>query len=243
MTYPLFLTHGDALISLQNSFRLEGEEGRHAATVKRIRLNEVIQVTNGQGLRATGIVTELGKNWLDLCITEIKHDPKPSLEVTVVQAIAKGDRAELAVELMTEVGVWQIVPWAAAHSIAKWDHSGKSLAKWHRTAHESTKQARRTWVPTVREAHTTTQVRQLIDEHDVTFVLHESAETALMSLPTPASGRALCVIGPEGGISSDELELFRSAGAHIVKMGSSVMRTSTAGAIATAILLSNTSDW
>ncbi len=243
MTYPLFLIPRDSVLSLDAPFRLDGDEGRHAATVKRMRLGEKVDLTDGQGTRAHGDVIGLGKDWLELQITDIAHEPKPKLEVTVVQAIAKGERAELSVELMTEVGVWQIIPWQAAHSVARWDSSEKHRDKWARTAREAAKQSRRAWVPEVEKLHTTKDIQNLIPKFDAVYVLHESAQNALVALPHLDSGSVLCVVGPEGGISADELEIFQSAGAHIVRMGPSVLRTSTAGAVATAVLLSKTTDW
>jgi 16S rRNA (uracil1498-N3)-methyltransferase len=164
--------------------------------------------------------------------------------VVVVQAIPKGDRGELAVEMLTEVGVDVIVPWAASRSVAVWrgDKQAKALARWRATAREAAKQARRWWFPEVTEMVTTEQVVRLLGNASVPVVLHEAASGPLADLPVPGRGEIVIVVGPEGGISDDELAAFATVGAEPVRLGSSVLRTSTAGVAATAALLAR-SRW
>jgi 16S rRNA (uracil1498-N3)-methyltransferase len=162
--------------------------------------------------------------------------------VVVVQAIPKGDRGELAVEMLTEVGVDVIVPWAAARSVAVWrgDRADKSLAKWRSTAREAAKQARRSWFPEVTEMVGLDEVVALLKNASVPVVLHEAASGPLADLPVPGRGEIVIVVGPEGGISDEELAAFAQVGAEPVRLGSSVLRTSTAGVAATAALLART---
>jgi 16S rRNA (uracil1498-N3)-methyltransferase len=160
----------------------------------------------------------------------------------VVQALPKGDRGELAVELLTEIGVARIVPWAAARSVAVWrgDRAAKSLAKWQATAREAAKQARRAWFPEVTPLATTADIVALLAGTSLGLVLHEGATHAL---PVELPDSVVLVVGPEGGLAPEELEAFEAAGARPVRLGAEVLRTSTAGVAAVAALLSRTPRW
>jgi len=222
---------------------LDGDEGRHAATVKRIRVGEQVGLTDGAGVRAVGSVTETGKAALTITLAEVEQVLPAAPHVTVVQALPKGDRGELAVEMLTEIDVDRIVPWAASRSVAVWkgDRVAKGLAKWRATARTAAKQARRAWLPEIDELATTAQVVDLIAAADLAVVLHEAADLPLADLSLDGVGTIVVVVGPEGGISDEELELF--AGARVVRLGTSVLRTSTAGVAAVAALLSRTPRW
>lgn len=213
---------------------LAGVEGRHAATVRRIRVGEVVDLVDGVGTRCTSVVTAVGKDALTCEVRDRLYEAAPRPRVTLVQALAKGGRGELAVELATEVGVDAIVPWAAARSIAKAD---KPLDRWQSTAREAAKQSRRAWFPTLSAPMTTAQVLELPGQ---LLVLHEQAELGLADFPLPA-GDVLIVVGPEGGISPEELDAFQ--GASVVRLGQSVLRTSTAGAVAVALVSARTGRW
>jgi 16S rRNA (uracil1498-N3)-methyltransferase len=144
--------------------------------------------------------------------------------------------------MLTEVGVDVIVPWAASRSVAVWkgERAAKALAKWRATARESAKQARRTWFPEVTEPVGTDEVTRLLEKASVPVVLHEAASGPLADLPVPGRGEIVIVVGPEGGISDEELDAFAAVGAEPVRLGTSVLRTSTAGVAATAALLART---
>jgi 16S rRNA (uracil1498-N3)-methyltransferase len=162
-----------------------------------------------------------------------------------VQALPKGERAELAVEVMTELGVDEIVPWSASRSVTQWHGSrgDKALDKWRRTAREAAKQSRRPWVPTVAPLASTAEVAALIRAAAGTLVLHESASIPLVGAELPVEGDLLVVVGPEGGVAEDELTRFAIAGAVAVRMGEPVLRTSTAGAAALAALSVRLGRW
>jgi len=243
MSLPVFLTDAVTGARPGEVVVLGGDEGRHAATVKRIRVGEQIGLTDGAGVRAVGSVTAAGKATLTLTLDKVDQVERATPVVTVVQAIPKGDRGELAVEMLTEIDVDRIVPWAASRSVAVWkgERATKGLAKWRATARTAAKQARRAWLPEVTELATTAQVVELIAAADVAIVLHEAAELPLADLSLDRVASILVIVGPEGGISDEELELF--AGARIVRLGSSVLRTSTAGVAAVAALLSRTPRW
>jgi 16S rRNA (uracil1498-N3)-methyltransferase len=222
---------------------VEGDEARHAVVVRRIRVGEQVVLVDGAGASATCSVTATSKNALHTSVLSVSETPRPAPSVTVVQAIPKGDRAELAVEVLTEIGVDRIVPWAAARSVGVWrgERAAKSLAKWRSSAREAGKQSRRPWLPEVTEMATTADVVSLVGAADLAVVLHENASEPLAGLSLDGVDSVLVVVGPEGGISDEELTAFRAA--HVVRMGEPVLRTSTAGVAAVAVLLSRTSRW
>ena len=211
---------------------LDGPEGRHAALVKRVRVGEELDLVDGRGTRATGTVSATTRDTVTVDVLRRALEPAPSPRLTVVQALAKGDRGELAVELMTEVGVDVIVPWAASRCVAKWTE--KSLQRWRSTAHESAKQARRAWFPQVTDVVSTADVAAMPD----LLLLHEEATTPLASLDL--AGDVVLVVGPEGGISPQELHAL---GGTAVRLGPTVLRTSTAGAAAAAVVSAQLGRW
>ncbi|MGA8247237.1 MAG: 16S rRNA (uracil(1498)-N(3))-methyltransferase [Nocardioides sp.] len=222
-----------------------GDEAHHAVAVRRLRPGERVVLTDGSGRTATGRVVTTGRRLLTVEVDEVRTPPRPGPDVTVVQALAKGDRGELAVEMLTEVGVATIVPWSAARSVAVWrgDRADRSLARWRSTAREAAKQSRRAWFPEVAELTTTAGVVELLADGTLSVVLHEEASTPLASLDVPATGTVVVVVGPEGGLTDDEVAAFAEAGARPVRLGAEVLRTSTAGVAAVSALLSRTPRW
>ena len=243
MSLPVFLSDAVAGASVGASVVLDGDEGRHAATVMRLRAGERLVLTDGAGTSATCTVTAVGKGSLTAQVDAIEHVERRLPRVTVVQAIPKGDRGELAVEMLTEVDVDRIVPWAASRSVAVWrgERAERSLAKWRAAARAATKQSRRVWLPEVTEMAGTDEVAGMLAAADLAVVLHEDAQIPLAALPVTDVESIVLVVGPEGGLSDEELERF--AGAEVARIGTSVLRTSTAGVVAVAVLLSRTSRW
>ena len=227
------------------SVTLGGSEGRHAAVVRRIGVGERIVLTDGRGRRATGVVESAAKSGLEVRIESVETEPVVGPAVTVVQAIPKGERAELTVEVLTEIGVDRIVPWSASRSIGQWrgERGEKALAKWRTTAREAAKQSRRAHFPEVTEPADLTDVVELIAATDLAVVLHEEAEHPLADLSLEGVDSILLIVGPEGGVAPDEIEAFRAAGARICRLGPTVLRTSTAGVAAAAVLLARTTRW
>ena len=242
MQPPVFLADHAALES--DVVVLSGAEGRHAATVRRLRPGERADVADGAGLVAECVVAGPRANGLELTVQARREVPRPDPAITVVQAIPKGDRGELAVEEMTEVGVDRIVPWAAARCVPVWQgpRGERSLAKWRLTAREAAKQSRRAWIPEVTNVASVGQVTQLIAKAACAIVL-EPAASSLSRLTLPESGDLLVVVGPEGGITDSESAAFRAAGAVACRLGPTVLRTSTAGTVAAAVLLSRSGRW
>lgn len=224
---------------------LAGTEGRHAATVRRLGAGERVDLTDGAGNTAECRVLAVRRDALELEVLSRRSEPVPAPRLTVVQALPKGDRAELAVQVLTEVGADVVVPWAASRCVTSWrgERGARALAKWRSTAREAAKQARRSRFPEVTELAGTAEVTDLLSSAALGAVLHEEAGCPLAEVPVPAAGTVVLVVGPEGGISADELAAFSAAGAGSYRLGPTVLRTSTAGAAALAVVLSRTSRW
>ncbi|MFD9357361.1 16S rRNA (uracil(1498)-N(3))-methyltransferase [Streptomyces sp. NPDC060031] len=246
MTAPVFVVEE---VPTGPEFVLDGPEGRHAVSVKRLNAGEAVVLADGRGRWAEAVVKAAeGKDRLVVSVSGVFEEAEPAVRITVVQALPKGDRGEVAVETMTETGVDAIVPWQASRCITQWrgDRGAKSLAKWRATAREAGKQSRRVRFPEVAEALSTKQVAALLAEADLAVVLHEDRDApsgALATAELPAAGSIVLVVGPEGGVSPDELAAFAAAGAHPYRLGPSVLRTSTAGTAAAAVLLARTGRW
>jgi 16S rRNA (uracil1498-N3)-methyltransferase len=240
---PVFISTGDRLV--EDRVVLDGAEGRHAATVRRLRTGERVDLTDGAGLMAECVVAGAGRDTLELDVVARHRQPVPEPRVVVVQALPKGDRGELAVETMTEVGVDEIVPWAAARCVTRWrpERREKSLARWRGTAREAGKQARRAWFPVVLDLATTDQVADRITAASAAVILHEAATAPLSDVELPMAGEIVVVVGPEGGLTDDEVGAFAKAGGHPARLGQTVLRTSTAGVVAAAVLFSRTGRW
>lgn len=223
---------------------VDGPEGRHAATVVRLAAGEQVVLTDGAGRRAYGVVAATGKDRAEVAVERVEDVPAPQPRLVVVQALPKGDRGELAVETMTEVGVDVVVPWAASRCVTRWrDARGeKALARWRTSAHSAGKQSRRSWFPQVGDLADTPGVCQLLDSAALSVVLHEEATTPLAGVTPPATGDVVLVVGPEGGVSPEELAAFEDAGAAAYRLGDTVLRTSNAGPAALAVLLAR-SRW
>lgn len=236
MTDPLFLGAVDG-VTVGDIVELSGDEARHAVTVKRLRVGESILIADGNGHAVRGAIVGTERSLLRVEVAELLETPRRDHPVTVVQALAKGDRAELAVEIMTELGVDEILAWQASRSIVRWqgERGSRSLAKWQATAREATKQSRRFAVPSVSFA-STTEVTRRMGAAAAVLILHEDATRWLRDVPLPPAGEILLVVGPEGGISPEEMTRFAAAGGTPVLLSDGVLRTSTAGAAALAQL-------
>ncbi|MFF2120444.1 16S rRNA (uracil(1498)-N(3))-methyltransferase [Kitasatospora xanthocidica] len=248
MTAPVFVVETERIAAAAPGavVRLDGPEGRHAAAVKRLEPGEAVTLADGQGLGVDGTVAEvLGKDAIDVRVAAVRREPEPAPRIVVVQALPKGDRGELAVETMTEVGVDVVIPWAASRCITQWkgERGAKALAKWRATAREAGKQSRRLRFPEVREPMTTRQLAPVLAGAAFAAVLHEEGAEPLAHAVLPEGGDIVLVVGPEGGVSPEELAAFAGAGAGPYRLGPSVLRTSTAGVAAGALLLGRTGRW
>lgn len=244
MTAPVFLADLTGVV-VGGTVRLDGPEGRHAATVRRLAAGERVDLVDGHGTLAECVVAEVERDALTLDVVLRTDFPLVSPSVTVVQALPKGDRGELVVDMLTEVGVDCIIPWAAARCNTEWrgQRGEKALDRWRAHAREAGKQARRPRFPVVADLTTTPQAKQLAKGEGLMLVLHETASTSLAEQAIPTESPVVLVVGPEGGITDDELATFTEAGAVVCRMGPTVMRTSTAGVAAAALVLARAGRW
>jgi 16S rRNA (uracil1498-N3)-methyltransferase len=236
---PLFLL--DVLPDTEELL-VGGDEGRHAVEVLRLAAGEHVRVGDGHGTVAEGAVVSAGHEGLRVAVSARFEVPAQTPEFVLVQALPKGDRGPLAVELATELGVDRIVPWTAARCVTRWreDRVAKGVAKWRAAARAASKQSRRPRVPEITDPMTTREVCGLLADTDLAVVLHERATRPLAGLDIPRIGSVAVVIGPEGGLTDGEIVAFRAAGAQAVRLGAEVLRTSTAGAAALAALTMRT---
>ncbi|WP_330473884.1 16S rRNA (uracil(1498)-N(3))-methyltransferase [Terrabacter sp. C0L_2] len=244
MTHQLFLGDPSAVAGavVGSSLLLDGDEGRHAAAVVRLRAGERYFVADGAGRRVLLEATDVERGWVRGRVLDVTDEPKPAPRLVLVQALAKGDRDEQAVEAATELGVDEVVPWQAERSVVVWrgDRAAKSLAKWSAVVVRATKQSRRARLPVTSPAVGLAPLAARVGESALTLVLHEDATEPLASVDLPPSGDVLVVVGPEGGITDRELETLTGAGARAVRLGSTILRASSAGPAALAVLSART---
>jgi 16S rRNA (uracil1498-N3)-methyltransferase len=227
---------------------LAGAEGRHAGTVRRLAPGERLDLTDGAGTLAECRVTAVRPGTVELAVLDRRTEPPPVPPLVVIQAIPKGDRAELAVETMTEVGVDVIVPWAAERCVAVWrgERADKGVARWRSTAVAAAKQSRRAWFPEVTPLASTADVAGRVGRARLALLLDPEAPEPLAVLAASAGsgvGEVVLIVGPEGGVASGEAELLAGAGATGARLGPTVLRASTAGAVAAALVLSASGRW
>jgi 16S rRNA (uracil1498-N3)-methyltransferase len=232
----LYLSEYLESAAVGDTVTLEGDEAKHAVTVARTRVGERLSVGNGRGLVASGVMVSLDPFGLE--VDEVRVEPAPDPQLWLAQALAKGDRDELAVQAATELGVSGVIPWAAERSVSRWEGAKleKGRLRWESIVREASKQSIRAWMPVVEPLATTKQL-------GAGFVLDPTAEHALSTVPLPASGRIVLVVGPEGGISPRELDQLEQQGAVRVRLGSEILRTSTAGPAALAVLNARLGRW
>lgn len=256
MSAPVFLAEpgGLAGYDVGAEYLLTGTEGRHAGVVQRRSPGERVDVVDGAGVRLRTVVEGAGPDGVRVRVVERLEEAAPDVVLVLVQALAKGDRDELAIEAATEVGVDAVVPWQAERSIVVWrgDRAAKSRARWVATVRAATKQARRARVPVVDPAvdgrGLVTRVADAVGAGGRALVLHESATVPVGSVDLPEPGadgtrEVLVVVGPEGGISDREVDDLVAAGATAVRLGPHVLRTSTAGPVAVALLAQRLGRW
>ena len=240
---PVFLCDPAALAA--DVVVLDGAEGRHAATVRRLAVGERADLTDGAGLIAECVVTATGTGTLELSVLARRSEPRPAPGLVVAQALPKGDHGPLAVDLMTEGGVDVIVPWAARRCVTRWEgaRGDRALARWRATAVQAAKQSRRAWLPEVTGPASTGDLAGRVATASLAVLLDPAAPVALSGLDLPGSGDILVIVGPEGGISPEETALLTRAGAVAARLGPTVLRTSSAGLVAAAIVASRTGRW
>ncbi|WP_124053772.1 16S rRNA (uracil(1498)-N(3))-methyltransferase [Arcanobacterium ihumii] len=273
MTLPVYVDRDLREPKQGDVVTLCGDEARHAVTVRRTTVGEQIDVVDGKGLRVTIEVTATAKTTLSGVVTAVRREDRSKLEITLVQALAKGGRDEQAVETSTEFGVDTVIPWESQRAIVSWSQPAKAekgRTKWQLTADTAAKQSRRSFVPkiegVIKSRELSRKIQQWVESGSVVFVCHEQATQTLTTeakhqglfgiesgrndvVDTDAcsdrmstsDGRSdkqsvVCIVGPEGGITDEEISDFRASGAIPVLLGKHVLRSATAGAWAIAVL-------
>ncbi|WP_029145461.1 16S rRNA (uracil(1498)-N(3))-methyltransferase [Microbacterium luticocti] len=241
-----FVTTDATAAAVGDVVTLTGAEAHHASAVRRVRAGEQVTLGDGHGVWLTGRCTKADPKQVEVQVTGRRQVPAASPRIVLVQALAKGDRDEMAVQAATELGVDGIVPWQAARSVSRWDaaKAAKGRARWQTIVREAAKQAHRAWIPEVAEVATTRQIAASAAASRV-LVLEPTGRVRLSTLEwEPGDTRDIVlVVGPEGGIADDELAVLADAGAAPVVLGDTVLRTSTAGPAALAVLNARLGRW
>ena len=248
MSAPIFYISAEEYETLTPgaSFELDGPEGKHAL-VKRMEVGESIDLGDGTGRRAVGTVHSLTDRGVIVRVEQLREE-HTSPRIYLVQALAKDGRDLLAIETATELGVYGVLPWSADRSIVRWkgERAVKAHTKWQNTVTAAAKQSRRALIPEVYDLYSTTDLVELIEEvtgqGSAVFILHEQATERLSAQAAKLAGgenlpkEIYLLVGPEGGISDREVQLFTEAGAHLALLGNEVLRSSTAGSAAMCTL-------
>ena len=223
-------------------FNIKGTEAHHALRVRRVREKEKLIVTDGFGLVGEVEVLALGPgDQVTVKVVDKKTKVKKKPKVAVAQALAKGERSDLAIESLTEVGVDEIIPWQANRCIVKWDDkSEKGVEKWKQISRESSKQSRRAFFPEVTNCLDSKRIIGIFKNYSKVIILDPDSTVLFTDLIEQITEDVLLIIGPEGGIEENEMKLFAENGALTATLGETILRTSTAGGISVAILLSKT---
>lgn len=243
------LFYAEAIPAVGESAVVGGDEGFHAAAVRRLRPGEALVLSDGAGAVADCVVESADKKSLTARVLARRTAPRPGPPVTVVQAIPKSERSELAVELATEAGADGFVAWQADRCVARWDgdRADNGLRRWRAVARAASRQSRRAWIPEVQGPFSTGDLCGYlvgrVGAGAVALLLHESADRPLADLPLAGADSILVVVGPEGGVSDPELEALLAAGAVSVRLGPTVLRTSSAAAVALGALGVLTPRW
>ncbi|KTR14980.1 16S rRNA (uracil(1498)-N(3))-methyltransferase [Curtobacterium citreum] len=243
-------------VGVGDTVTLDGPEGRHAVSVARVRVGEALRIADGRGTVVAGTVASTGRDELTLTVDAVTVESAPRPALVLVQALAKGGRDEMAVQAATEIGVDRIVPWAATRSVSRWDGAKveKGRARWAAIAQEAAKQAVRSRVPEVDAPVTTAQLASSSgvgpssgvgqEARRALVVLDPVGAVRLSAWEPPADvDEIVLVVGPEGGIDSAEFDRLERAGAVRARLGDTVLRTSTAGPAALAVLQTRLGRW
>jgi 16S rRNA (uracil1498-N3)-methyltransferase len=242
---PLFFAAIGKDTTAGSVFILGGPEAKHAVSVKRMTVGEAIAVSDGAGLKLRGTVSKVLKETLEVSVESVDEIPKPLTKLVLVQALAKGDRDELAIQACTELGVSEVIPWQADRSISIWkaEKKQKGQTRWQSIVTEAAKQSLRSYVPKVSEVLDSAELIQMLQGFDQVLILDPESGTSITEQNPPKAGAVAIVVGPEGGISEQELAAFNKAGFTVVHLGSGVLRTSTAGIAALSYLQAKLGDW
>lgn len=245
MVEPLFFAAIGSDSALGTSFTLGGPEAKHAISVRRMTIGESIAISDGSGVKIRGKVIKVKKETLEISIESIEELLAPKSQLVLVQALAKGDRDELAIQACTELGLFGVIPWQADRSISIWkaEKKQKGQARWQSIVTEASKQSLRAFIPRVEQVLDSQELISALQVFDQVLILDPEADKSITEINSPAEGKVAIVVGPEGGISDQELGSFKKAGFSSVRLGGGVLRTSTAGMAAVSYLQAKLGDW
>jgi 16S rRNA (uracil1498-N3)-methyltransferase len=236
---PLFFVDN---LSGGNSQLLDKDEAHHAIKVLRVKIGEEIMISDGSGNWVSGPIEELGKKTL---LIEVSNQGQKKLnkpELVIVQAITKSDRNKEMLELITVAGVDRIIPWQSDRSISKWQSD--SADKWELTVKESCKQARRVTMPKLSKSVNSKQLGEELSSVPFSIIFHEAASTNFSEVNVPSDISSIyLIIGPEGGITDEELLMFKGTTSNIVRLGEPVLRSAHAGFAALAAVQTKLGRW
>ncbi|WP_125979222.1 16S rRNA (uracil(1498)-N(3))-methyltransferase [Bifidobacterium goeldii] len=257
MTEPLFLldpSHDDVPVNSDElntgwTITLPDAVRRHAIQAMRLTDGDALQLSDGQGLCIHAVLTDARNGMVR--VERVGRQPQPVTRLTLIQALAKTGHDEQAIDMATQIGVDTVIPWQANRSIAKWK-AGRTDRKWNQVLQAATEQSRRVWTPTLGECVSSKQItaicRRACVHGDLVIVLHQDANATWQTIEdriAQLAERCLedgkprdisVVVGPEGGISEEEVAEFTQAGAYSVVLGSNILRASTAGPVALSLL-------
>jgi 16S rRNA (uracil1498-N3)-methyltransferase len=242
---PLFISTIASGTAVGSKIKLSGAEAKHAVSAKRMTKGEAIAVTDGQGLKVRGSVSAVSNEWLEIEVATIEKIPRPATSLVLVQALAKGDRDELAVQAATELGIQGVIPWQSERSISIWksEKKIKGQLRWQAISAEAAKQSLRPFIPLVEKVVEGAELISRLSAFDLVLILDPTAQNSITDSEIKDFKQVALVVGPEGGISPAELSAFESAGFQRVHMGKGIFRTSTAGVAAVSYLQARLGDW
>ena len=245
MVEPLFISPIPSETKAGSKIRIAGAEAKHAISVRRLQVGEAISVSDGQGQKARGKVSQLAKDFLELDVELVESIERPKPQLALVQALAKGDRDEMAVQACTELGIQTVIPWQSERSVSIWkpEKQDKHRLRWQTIAAEAAKQSLRPFIPEVEKVLGTSELIERLKQFDLTLVLDPTSTIPLTGVSILGHQSIAIVVGPEGGISPQELEQFRSSGLSLVGLGSGILRTSTAGVAVVSYLQATLGNW
>jgi len=242
---PLFISPIPSDTKAGSKIKIAGTEAKHAMSVRRLQVGEAISVSDGQGNKARGKVSQLSKDFLELEVESVQTIERPKPQLILVQALAKGDRDEMAVQACTELGIQTVIPWQSERSVSIWkpEKQDKHRLRWQTIATEAAKQSLRPFIPEVEQVLGTPELAERLKQFDLALVLDPTSSTPLTAVQLSGNESIAIVVGPEGGISPQELEHFRAAGLSLVGLGSGILRTSTAGVAVVSYLQASLGNW
>ena len=245
MVEPLFISPIPSDTQTGSKIRIAGAEAKHATSVRRLQIDEAIAVSDGQGKKVRGKVSQLSKDFLEMEVASVESVERPKPQLILVQALAKGDRDEMAVQACTELGIQTVIPWQSERSVSIWkpEKQDKHRLRWQSIATEAAKQSLRPFIPEVERVLGTSELVERLKQFDLTLVLDPTSSTPLTSVSLSGHQSIAIVVGPEGGISPQELEQFRAAGFSLAALGSGILRTSTAGVAVVSYLQATLGNW